>query len=64
MEEYPDFIETTGYGEVDGLCGVNCRHSFSPFYNILEGVTIFNYASGRRIKVEAALLMNIRTGVA
>lgn len=22
----------TGYGEVDGLCGVNCRHSFYPYY--------------------------------
>jgi len=32
MEKYPDFIETTGYGLVDGLHGANCRHSFSPFY--------------------------------
>ena len=32
MEEYPDFIKSTGYGLVDGLHGVNCRHSFSPFY--------------------------------
>lgn len=31
-EEYPDFIKTTGYGLVDGLCGANCRHSFAPFY--------------------------------
>ena len=30
--DYPDFIETTGYGLVDGLHGVNCRHSFSPYY--------------------------------
>jgi len=22
----------TGYGEVDGLCGINCRHTFYPFY--------------------------------
>jgi hypothetical protein len=29
-----------------------------------EGVTTFDYASGRKISVEAALLMNIRTGVA
>jgi len=28
-----------------------------------EGVTVFNYESGRAISVEAALLMNIRTGV-
>lgn len=30
---YPDFVKTTGYGESDGLglCGYNCRHSFSPY---------------------------------
>ena len=32
MSEYPDFIQTTGYGLADGLHGVNCRHSFRPFY--------------------------------
>ena len=31
-EKYPSFKESTGYGEVDGLCGINCRHSFSPYY--------------------------------
>jgi hypothetical protein len=29
---YPDFVSETGYGEVDGLCGINCRHSFFPFF--------------------------------
>lgn len=31
--KYPDFVKTTGYGESDGrgLCGYNCRHSFSPY---------------------------------
>ena len=29
-KEYPDFVKTTGYGTVTGLCGVNCRHSFGP----------------------------------
>lgn len=29
---YPDFIEETGYGDILGLCGINCRHSFYPFY--------------------------------
>ena len=28
----PDFYAATGYGEVDGLCGINCRHTFYPFY--------------------------------
>lgn len=34
--KYPDFVESTGYGEADGLCGINCRHSFSPW---AEGMT-------------------------
>lgn len=29
---YQNFYDATGYGEVDGLCGVNCRHSFYPFF--------------------------------
>jgi hypothetical protein len=31
-DKYPDFYEETGYGEIDGLGGVNCRHSFYPFF--------------------------------
>lgn len=30
--EYPNFKEVTGYGLVDGLCGVNCRHLFWPYF--------------------------------
>lgn len=30
--KYPDFVESTGIGKADGLCGINCRHSFSCFY--------------------------------
>lgn len=33
---YPDFRSATGYGKVDGLCGVNCRHTFGPY---MEGST-------------------------
>ena len=29
--EYPDLVSVTGYGEVDGLCGINCRHKRYPF---------------------------------
>lgn len=29
--EYPDFKSSTRYGEVDGLCGANCRHTFLPY---------------------------------
>lgn len=31
-KKYPDFVESTRFGYVDGLCGANCRHSFSAFY--------------------------------
>lgn len=31
-KKYPDFVKTCGYGRVDGICGANCRHSFSPYY--------------------------------
>ena len=30
--EYPDFYEETGYGDVDGLKGVNCTHNFYPYW--------------------------------
>ncbi len=29
---YPDFRDLTGYGTVGGLKGVNCRHSFGPYF--------------------------------
>lgn len=35
-KKYPPFAETTGYGTVGGLCGVNCRHSFYPFFEDSE----------------------------
>lgn len=34
--EYPDLVQETRYGYVDGLCGANCRHSMVPY---IEGVT-------------------------
>lgn len=30
--KYPDFRKSTRYGEVDGLCGANCRHNFSVWF--------------------------------
>jgi hypothetical protein len=35
-KQYGDFVSSTNYGAVDGLCGANCRHNFYPF---LEGVS-------------------------
>ena len=34
-KNYPPFSETQ-YGAVNGLCGVNCRHTFYPFF---EGIS-------------------------
>lgn len=31
--KYPDFVKSTRYGYVDGLCGANCRHNFSVYYD-------------------------------
>ena len=31
-KKYPDFVSSTGYGTGEGLCGWNCRHNFSPYY--------------------------------
>lgn len=34
-EKYPDFEQTCGYGDVTGILGANCRHSYNPF---VEGI--------------------------
>lgn len=34
--KYPPFKESTGYGTITGLCGVNCRHSFSPYFEGMD----------------------------
>lgn len=35
-DKYPSFVESTGYGTAGGLAGVNCRHSFYPFFEGLS----------------------------
>lgn len=35
-EEYENLIEATGYGDIQGLAGVNCRHHISSY---IEGIT-------------------------
>jgi hypothetical protein len=47
--KYPDFIVETGYGTVTGLSGVNCRHSWYPFFeglseNAYKQATLDEYA--------------------
>lgn len=31
QKKFEDFETVTGYGTIEGLCGVNCRHTFHPF---------------------------------
>lgn len=40
LGKYPDLVEKTGYGEVDGLLGANCRH---VRYVWVEGVSERTY---------------------
>ena len=36
VSKYPNFVESTGYGSITGLCGINCRHSFSPYFEGMD----------------------------
>lgn len=35
--KYSDLVKVTGYGEVDGLCGINCAHYFEPYFGSARG---------------------------
>ena len=35
-DKYPNFYEVCRYGEADGICGVNCRHSFYPYFEGMD----------------------------
>lgn len=41
LGKYPDLVESTGYGYVDGLCGANCRHRKRAW---VEGVSERSYS--------------------
>ena len=36
---YPDFVETCGYGQIEGIIGINCRHTFQMW---IPGININN----------------------
>lgn len=46
--KYPDFVSSTGYGTITGLMGINCRHSFYPFY---EGISKRAYTNNELKKI-------------
>ena len=65
-KRFLDFKESTGYGTIEGLCGVNCRHSFgsgtgeakdTPYKNIL---TEDNYKVEQAEKRQRELERRIR----
>lgn len=29
---YPDFVTTCGYGQIEGIIGINCRHTFQAWF--------------------------------
>ncbi len=43
-KKYPDFVSTTGYGNVAGLEGANCRHSKRVF---IDGVSVREWTSDK-----------------
>lgn len=46
---YPDFYKATDFGTVTGLCGANCRHSFSCYFDGM-GNPFANYDSDENLK--------------
>ncbi len=44
LGKYPDFVRETGYGDVAGLCGANCRHGY---YAVVPGVNEPTYTAGQ-----------------
>lgn len=43
VDGYKDFRMSTGYGEKLGLSGINCRHSWGPFYEGISKITAPEY---------------------
>lgn len=48
--EYQDFEETCGYGDVTGIGGANCRHSFWPF---IDGIMERTYSDEQLESIKA-----------
>lgn len=47
--KYPDFVESTGYGEVTGLKGVNCTHNFYPYWEGSSVIPEFHESEPKEI---------------
>lgn len=52
-ELYADFYQSTGYGEITGLCGINCGHDFYPYFDGLSSRTFYPYDEKENERVYA-----------
>ena len=48
--QFPDFYTSTGYGTIEGLCGVNCRHNFGPGDGVNNPFSDIDTEDNRRIE--------------
>lgn len=48
---YPSVYAVCGLGEVDGLCGVNCRHMYFPWF---EGISERTYTDEQLARIDPA----------
>lgn len=46
---YKSFIKETGYGTIDGLCGINCYHNFFAF---IPGISTRTYTDEQLAKMQ------------
>lgn len=55
VHDYPDFVETCGYGKINGIVGINCRHTFQMWQPGINKVTeepIDKEANEKRYRLE------------
>ena len=48
-EAYPSLVEATGYGTTGGLCGVNCRHTMTPYVEGLSKLPDTDYGAQEKL---------------
>lgn len=46
---YPSLVEATGYGTAGGLCGVNCRHTMTPYVEGLSKLPDTDYGPQEKL---------------
>lgn len=47
--KYPSLVEATGYGTVTGLCGINCRHTMTPYVEGLSKLPNTDYSAQEQL---------------